>query len=75
MEDKIDFSEKIHIGELIAVSNVYGLTPYTLLLELEKGNIELFLSIDEFNSKYSDTTDLDWCQLNNGKVFSKKIEE
>lgn len=69
--DKIDFSEKMFMGELIAVSNVFGLSPYSMLIELEKGNIEIFLSIDEFNSKYSDTSDMDWCQLNNGKVFNK----
>lgn len=69
-----NFSDKVHIGELIAVSQVFELNPYRMVLMLEQGSIEVFEDKETFLDKYGDREDfeeLDWCELNNGKVFVK----
>ncbi|WP_216831760.1 hypothetical protein [Alkalihalobacterium elongatum] len=71
-----NFAEDIHIGELIAVSNVFQLNTFQMLKLLENGSVEVFETKEEFFEKYGEkeTYDelLDWCELNNGKVFTKK---
>lgn len=67
-----DFSNIVHIGELIAVSNVFKLNTYQMVTLLEKGLMEIFENKEAFFERYGkkDTYgDLDWCELNNGKVF------
>ncbi len=69
-----NFSDKVHIGELIAVSQVFELNPYRMLIMLEQGSMEVFEDKETFLDKYGDREDfedLDWCELNNGKVFVK----
>lgn len=73
-----DFSDKIHIGELIAVSGAFQMNTFRMLKLLENGLIEVFESKDDFLEKYGSeqrVDELDWCELNNGKVFLNKSEE
>lgn len=73
-----DFSDKIHIGELIAVSGVFQMNSFRMLKLLENGLIEVFESKDTFLEKYGNAQnfdELDWCELNNGKVFLNKSED
>jgi len=68
-----DFSNIVHIGELIAISNVFKLNTYQMVTFLEKGLMEVFENKEAFFEKYGqkDTYgDLDWCELNNGKIFT-----
>jgi hypothetical protein len=69
-----DFTNNIHIGELIAISNVFKLNTYRMLTLLEKGLMEVFENKEAFYKKYGKKEtypELDWCELNNGKIFTK----
>lgn len=69
-----NFSDIIHIGELIAVSKVFEMNTFRMLTLLENGAIEVFENKEAFLEKYGekeDYGDLDWCELNNGKIFTK----
>ncbi len=65
----------VHIGELIAVSKVFQLNPFRMVTLIEDGLMEVFQDKESFIEKYGnkDTYDEldDWCELNNGKVFTK----
>jgi hypothetical protein len=70
-----DFSNIVHIGELIAVSSVFQLNSYRMLTLLENGSIEVFENKEDFFAKYGKKEtygELDWCELNNGKIFTKQ---
>jgi hypothetical protein len=70
-----NFAEKIHIGELIAISNVFELNTYQMLTLLESGMMEVFETREAFFKKYGEKEtydEIDWCELNNGKIFKKK---
>ncbi|MBE4909937.1 hypothetical protein IMZ08_18025 [Bacillus luteolus] len=65
----------VHIGELIAVSKVFQLNPFRMVTLIEDGLMEVFQDKESFIDKYGnkdiyDELD-DWCELNNGKVFTK----
>ncbi|WP_423798066.1 hypothetical protein [Neobacillus sp. SAB-20_R2A] len=68
-------ADNIHIGELIAVSQVFKLNPYQMITLLENGDMEAFENKEAFFQKYGnkETYDelSDWCELNNGKIFTK----
>ncbi|MFK2827027.1 hypothetical protein QYG89_15345 [Bacillus sp. B190/17] len=69
-----NFSEIIHIGELIAVSKVFQLNTYQMVTLLENGLMEVFETKEAFFEQYGKKEtygELDWCELNNGKVFTK----
>ncbi|GAE27955.1 hypothetical protein JCM9140_4124 [Halalkalibacter wakoensis JCM 9140] len=69
-----DITNNIQIGELIAISNVFKLNTYRILTLLEKGAMEMFENKEAFHEKYGvkDTyPELEWCELNNGKIFTK----
>lgn len=73
MVEKI--SDKVHIGELIAVSQVFKLNPYRMISMLENGLMEVFEDKQTFLKKYGNKEkfeELDWCELNNGKIFLNK---
>ncbi|MDM5155226.1 hypothetical protein QUF88_15850 [Bacillus sp. DX1.1] len=72
----MNFSDKLIIGELIAVSRIFELNAYDMLVKLENGSMELFETKKEFLEKYSEfeIENLNWCELNNGKVFTKLKE-
>ncbi|QOR64972.1 hypothetical protein IM538_14100 [Cytobacillus suaedae] len=65
----------VHIGELIAVSKVFQLNPFRMVTLIEEGLMEVFQDKESFIEKYGnkDTYDEldDWCELNNGKIFTK----
>jgi hypothetical protein len=65
----------VHIGELIAVSKIFELNPFRMVTLIEKGSMEVFETKEAFLAKYGskDTYEEleDWCELNNGKVFTK----
>ena len=67
-------SDIIHIGELIAVSKVFQLNTFQMITLIEKGLMEVFEDKETFLEKYGDDEtfdELDWCELNNGKIFIK----
>lgn len=69
-----DFSSIVHIGELIAVSSVFQLNTFQMVTLLENGLMEVFENKEAFLKKYGDKEsygELDWCELNNGKIFTK----
>jgi hypothetical protein len=69
-----DFANIVHIGELIAVSNVFQLNTYQMVTLLENGLMEVFENKEAFLRKYGNKEsydELDWCELNNGKIFAK----
>lgn len=71
---KKNFSDLIHIGELIAISKVFEINTFQMITLLENGEMEVFENKEAFLDKYgaSETFDeLDWCELNNGKIFIK----
>ncbi|MDM5188931.1 hypothetical protein QUF99_16885 [Bacillus sp. DX4.1] len=72
----MNFSDKLIIGELIAISRIFELNAYDMLVKLENGSMELFETKKEFLEKYSEfeIENLNWCELNNGKVFTKLKE-
>ncbi|MCM3601036.1 hypothetical protein M3175_09860 [Robertmurraya korlensis] len=65
----------VHIGELIAVSKVFELNPFRMVTLIEKGIMEVFETKDDFIAKYGNKETYDeldnWCELNNGKIFTK----
>ncbi|MBM7660228.1 hypothetical protein JOC85_000995 [Bacillus mesophilus] len=68
-------ADVVHIGELIAVSTVFKLNPFQMTMLLENGEMEVFQNKETFHEKYGkmetyDELD-DWCELNNGKIFTK----
>ncbi|WNS76448.1 hypothetical protein RRV45_05410 [Bacillus sp. DTU_2020_1000418_1_SI_GHA_SEK_038] len=68
-----NFSELIHIGELIAVSKVFQLNTFQMITLLENGLMEVFDNKEAFLEKYGKEEaygELDWCELNNGKIFT-----
>ncbi|GIN62195.1 hypothetical protein J27TS8_21880 [Robertmurraya siralis] len=70
-----DIADIVHIGELIAVSQVFQLNPFQMITLIEKGLVEVFETKEDFLAKYGaketyDELD-DWCELNNGKLFTK----
>ncbi|WP_078549179.1 hypothetical protein [Litchfieldia alkalitelluris] len=71
-----NISHIIHIGELIAVSKVFQLNPYRMITLIENGLMEVFESKEAFSQKYGKNEMYDkledWCELNNGKVITKK---
>lgn len=70
-----NISNDVHIGELIAVSKVFELNPFQMVTLIEKGILEVFETKEAFLAKYGikETYDEleDWCELNNGKIFTK----
>ena len=75
VETMKNIADIVHIGELIAVSKVFELNPFQMITFLENGVLEVFETRDAFLGKYGlketyDELD-DWCELNNGKVFTK----
>lgn len=64
----------VHIGELIAVSRVFQLNPFEMITLLEKDLLEVFENKEAFFEKYGNKETYDeledWCELNNGKIFS-----
>lgn len=67
-------ADNIHIGELIAISKVFKLNTYQTISLLEKGLMEVFEDKEAFLKKYGKQETylhLDWCELNNGKIFTK----
>ncbi|MGO4886181.1 hypothetical protein ACJ2A9_00355 [Anaerobacillus sp. MEB173] len=70
-----NFTNTIHIGELIAISKVFELNTYRMLTLLEDGVMEVFESKEAFFDKYGKKETYleldDWCELNNGKIFTK----
>ncbi|KAB2331538.1 hypothetical protein F7731_18280 [Cytobacillus depressus] len=67
-------SDIIHIGELIAVSKVFQLNTFRMITLLENGLMEVFENKEAFLEKYGEKEtydELDWCELNNGKIFTK----
>lgn len=71
-----DIANIVHIGELIAVSKVFHLNPFRMVTLIEDGEMEVFQNKEDFLEKYGqkETYDEeleDWCELNNGKVFTK----
>ncbi|SEM53034.1 hypothetical protein SAMN05192533_103259 [Mesobacillus persicus] len=67
--------DKVHIGELIAVSQVFKLNPFQMVTLLEDGLMEVFETKEAFYEKHGKKDDYDelddWCELNNGKIFTK----
>jgi hypothetical protein len=65
----------VHIGELIAVSKVFELNPFQMISLIEDGLLEVFETKEDFLAKYGIKESYeeleDWCELNNGKVFTK----
>lgn len=64
----------VHIGELIAISKVFQLNPYQMVTFIEDGVMEVFESKEAFVEKYGKKATYDefedWCELNNGKIFT-----
>ncbi|MED4015587.1 hypothetical protein [Sutcliffiella cohnii] len=70
-----EVADMVHIGELIAVSKVFHLNPFQMVTSIENGSMEVFETKEDFIKKYGikqtyDELD-DWCELNNGKIFTK----
>lgn len=65
----------VHIGELIAVSKVFELNPFRMVTLIENGLMEVFETKEAFLEKYGKKESYDeledWCELNNGKIFTK----
>ncbi|MGI8386867.1 hypothetical protein [Robertmurraya sp. P23] len=65
----------VHIGELIAVSKVFQLNPFRMTILIEEGLMEVFDTKEAFLAKYGIKETYDelenWCELNNGKIFTK----
>lgn len=66
----------VHIGELIAVSKVFQLNPFRMITLIEEGLMEVFETKEDFLGKYGNKKTYDdelddWCELNNGKIFTK----
>jgi len=73
-----NIAEHIHIGELIAVANVFELNTYQMITMIENGSIDVFDTKEAFFEKYGRNEtygELDWCELNNGRIFAKPKEE
>ena len=70
-----DIANIVHIGELIAVSKVFQLNPFRMTLLIEEGLMEVFETKEDFLAKYGNKETYDelenWCELNNGKIFTK----
>lgn len=70
-----NIADIVHIGELIAVSKVFQLNPFRMITLIEKGTMEVFETKEGFLEKYGDKETYDeleeWCELNNGKIFTK----
>ncbi|MDE5414315.1 hypothetical protein [Alkalihalobacterium chitinilyticum] len=70
-----NFSNKIDIGELIAVSDFFGLNTYRMLTFLDDGVMEVFETKEAFTEKYGNDEEaaekIEWVELNNGKIFTK----
>ncbi|RTR26748.1 hypothetical protein EKG37_20805 [Robertmurraya yapensis] len=70
-----NIADIVHIGELIAVSKVFHLNPFQMVTSIEKGLVEVFETKEAFLAKYGSKEIYeeleDWCELNNGKVFTK----
>ncbi|MEK3854106.1 hypothetical protein [Cytobacillus sp. FSL H8-0458] len=66
-------ANNVHIGELIAVSSIFKLNTFQMITLLENGLMEVFDNKEAFFNKYGNKEtydDLDWCELNNGRVFT-----
>jgi len=69
-----NIADHIHIGELIAVSQVFKINAFQMVELIENGVMEIFDNKAAFIEKYGDKEnygDLNWCELNNGKIFTK----
>ncbi|TKC14782.1 hypothetical protein [Robertmurraya kyonggiensis] len=70
-----NIADIVHIGELIAVSKVFHLNPFQMITSIEEGSVEVFQTKESFFAKYGSKESYDeledWCELNNGKVFTK----
>ncbi|MED4018790.1 hypothetical protein ACWE42_17865 [Sutcliffiella cohnii] len=70
-----NIADTVHIGELIAVSRFFQLNTYQMINLIENGAMEVFEKKEDFYNKYGEKetyTELeDWCELNNGKIFTK----
>lgn len=73
-------ADDVHIGELIAISKVFELNTFQMISMLEDGSIEMFENKEAFIGKYGEKESYDevledWCELNNGKIFTKRKKE
>jgi hypothetical protein len=70
-----NIADIVHIGELIAVSKVFEVNPFQMVTLIEKGSMEVFETKEDFIAKYGKKETYeeleDWCELNNGKIFTK----
>jgi len=69
-----NIADNIHIGELIAVSRVFNINAFQMVELLENDMMEVFETKEAFIEKYGDKEnygDLNWCELNNGKIITK----
>lgn len=74
-----DIANSVHIGELIAVSQVFHLNPFQMTTMLEEDLMEVFETKEDFIKKYGKKDQYDeledWCELSNGKIFTKPKSE
>jgi hypothetical protein len=65
----------VHIGELIAFSKIFELNPFRMITLIENGLMEVFETKEAFLAKYGSKETYeelkDWCELKNGKIFTK----
>ncbi|RXJ04255.1 hypothetical protein DS745_02395 [Anaerobacillus alkaliphilus] len=70
-----NIADVVHIGELIAVSKVFQLNPFQMITLIEQGQMEVFETKEAFLEKYGEKETYDeledWCELNDGKIFTK----
>ncbi|MFV8829784.1 hypothetical protein [Alkalihalobacterium sp. APHAB7] len=70
-----NFSNKIDIGELIAVSDFFGLNTFRMLNFLDDGVMEVYETKEAFTKIYGNDEEaaekIEWVELNNGKIFTK----
>lgn len=69
-------ADNVHIGELIAVSSVFKLNTFQMINLMEDGIVEVFDNKEAFFDKYGNKETyegLDWCELNNGRIFTMAI--
>jgi hypothetical protein len=70
-----NIANMVDIGELIAVSTVFEVNPFRMVTLIEKGLMEVFETKEAFLEKYGIKETYEelenWCELNNGKIFTK----
>ncbi|MDT8860837.1 hypothetical protein N0O92_11405 [Alkalihalobacillus sp. MEB130] len=69
-----DTTHNLQIGELIAISKFFEINSYRMLTLLDKGVMEVFKDKEAFYEKHGvkeTYPEFEWCELNNGKIFTK----